>query len=102
MEVLLAHYDLSLVFGYALYFISPPACQFQPRFYCLYTRIHRQHFIVPEQLCDILLIFTQHIIMKRARREREALSLFYERLYYPRMAMALVDRRIARQEVVVP
>lgn len=51
-------------------------------FAAFYPGVHWQYFVVAKQLCDVLLILSQNVIVERSRCERQSLNLVDERLDY--------------------
>ena len=51
-------------------------------FTTFYPGVHWQNFVIPKQLCDVLLIFSQDIIVECSRCQRKCLNLVDERLDY--------------------
>ncbi len=84
-----------------LHVISPATSQLASGLSALNSSVHRQNPLIAEELGDKLAIGTKNVVMECTRRESEQLALSPHGVEDLRVAVALVDRRICRQEIVV-
>src|SRR5580765_1147085 len=101
MKVSFTNNDLCFIQWYAFHFVCPLPAQLNCCFHRFYSRIHRENLFVAKIVCDKLRILTQLIIMKCPGGKCELLCLFNEAGDDLWVAMALVDRRITAQKIIV-
>ena len=65
------------------------------------TCVHGEDFVVAEHLGDELLELSEHVIVEGARGKGEHACLVHERFDNTGVAVALVDRRVGAEEVIV-
>ena len=102
VEVPLANDDLRLLRRDSFSFVCPFAANLDGGFDGFGAGIHRQHFFETKELGDKLLINTQLVVVKSTRSERKRFCLSHHGIDDARMAVALIHRRVGREEIVVP
>ena len=70
-------------------------------FATLYPSVHREDFVVTEQSRNLLLKFSQNVVVKGPGGQRQRLRLPSKSFDDARVAVTLVDGRIRREEVKV-
>ena len=93
-KVALGKEHAGLVVAHPLHVVAPLAGELDCRLAALDARVHGKHFVVAEELGDVLLVLAQDGVVEGPRGEREARGLRYQRLEDFRMGVALVDGRV--------
>mmetsp|Transcript_16167 Transcript_16167/g.47982 ORF Transcript_16167/g.47982 Transcript_16167/m.47982 type:complete len:251 (+) Transcript_16167:485-1237(+) len=93
-EVVRREQDPCLTSRDALDVVSPAPRELDRRLATFDASVHREHAIVAEELRDEFSIVAEAVVVKRAGRQRQPLSLVDQRSDDLRMAMPLVDSGI--------
>jgi hypothetical protein len=101
MEVVGAGDDLGPAVADAFDAIAPGARGLDRRFHRLRAGVHRQAHVGAGELAQLLEERAELDVVERARGDRDLVGLLFERGHDFGMAVALVHRRVARQEVEV-
>ena len=101
MEVAFAANDFHLVIRNTLLDDTPTAGKFQTCLIGFGARVHRQHLVIAKVFGHIFLPHAECVVIEGAAAEGEALSLVCHSLDDFRVAVALVDSGIGRQEVEI-
>ena len=80
---------------------TPTAGELEARFVGFGARVHGQHLVVAEVFGHIFFPHAERVVIEGAAAEGEALGLVGQCLQDFRVAMALVDSGIGRQEVEI-
>src|SRR5690606_21724743 len=75
MKIIFRSDDFCLVYGHPFHAVGPTAANVKCSFNSFFNYIHRQYFVVAKKLSDEFCIWTELIVMKRTRGERQNLSL---------------------------
>ena len=100
-EVLGGEHHDRLILGYTLDIIAPAASQLDARLARFHARIHGQHLVEAQQFGEILLEFSEHVIVESTRGERQNARLFSHLFDYFRVTVALIHGAVCRQKVVI-
>ena len=101
MEVALARDDFGHARRYTFHIVGPLPRNFDGRFDRLSTRVHRQDLVVAEVRSHELFVFAEVAIVESPGGQGELFRLGVHGADDARMAVALVDRRVGTQKVVV-
>jgi hypothetical protein len=96
VEVLLDGKYQRLVVRYSLYFVSPFSRNLDCCLHGFSTSVHRQDHIEAEHLGDEFREFREDVVVEGSAAQRQARSLFCQRLDQFRVAMALVHSAVGR------
>jgi len=101
VEVVGGAKDEGLALLDALDLVGPLAGDLDGRLDGLGARVHGQHHVEAEQAADLLGPDGEHVVVEGARAQRQPAGLFGEGLDQLRVAVALVDGAVGREEVEV-
>eukprot|EP00515_Schizochytrium_aggregatum_P017286 CAMPEP_0202097642 /NCGR_PEP_ID=MMETSP0965-20130614/1310_1 /ASSEMBLY_ACC=CAM_ASM_000507 /TAXON_ID=4773 /ORGANISM="Schizochytrium aggregatum, Strain ATCC28209" /LENGTH=849 /DNA_ID=CAMNT_0048666027 /DNA_START=98 /DNA_END=2648 /DNA_ORIENTATION=+ len=100
-EVVLGEDDDSLVARDALLDVAPAAGELDGGLTALHAGVHGEHFVVAEEVGDVLLVLAEAVVVEGTGGEGEGGGLVDERLHELGVGVALVDGRVRAEEVEV-
>lgn len=101
MEVVLHTQHHGLIFRNSLHFVPPFPRNLNTRLHSLCSGIHGQHHAKAKEPGDKSGKLGKDVIVKGPRAQRQARCLLDQGLHQCWMTVALVNRRISRQEVEI-